>query len=208
MKSLLFTFGLAVITSPTFAQTDAPKLPARWQTTIEMGVLGGRVRPDQPTYGGGGWYYTPIGYVPQRQAGNRIGLTIHTFMGYTLNKHVVTGVATGVDYYNNSAIIPVSGAVRGDLLGLDRRVMPFYLLETGYGFRGPNPHDEQMKGGWLWSSGVGLRISKGNNTGFLVSAGYRHQRSRQVADVDGVQVLSQVEYRQYNRLFFRMGFSF
>ncbi len=208
MKARLLLFVFATVSSLVHAQTDEPKLLTRWQSTVEMGVLGGRVRPDQPTYGGGGWYYYPINYLPQRSAGNRIGLTIHTFIGYTINKHVVTGVATGVDYYNNSVIIPVSAAVRGDLLRRDRRIMPFYALETGYGFRGPNPHDEQMKGGWLWRSGVGLRINKGNGTGFLVSAGYQHQRSRQVADVDGVQVLSQVEYRQYNRLFFRMGFSF
>ncbi len=192
------------------AQTDPPKRDSRWQTTVEMGILAGRVRPDVPvTYYGGGWFPTPRpSELPQRPTGNRIGMTISLFSGYVINKHLTTGVSTGVDYYNNSVYIPIAAALRGDLLGGNRRVMPFYALDGGYSLRGPNPHGKQSKGGWLWSPGIGLRINKGNGTGFLISAGYRHQQARQVAEVDGEQVLSQIEYRRYNRLYFRMGFSF
>lgn len=205
---LLLVLAVGIIRSVT-AQNETARRFNHWQGAIEMGVLGGRVQPDAPTYPyyGGGWYY-PNPYATLRPTGNRIGLTIHTFVGYKQSARLVTGVATGVDYYNNTALFPVAAALRGDLLWSNRRITPFYALEGGYAFRGPNPHDRQLKGGWLWSPGLGLRINKGNGTGFLVSAGYRHQQARQVADVDGTYTLSQVEYRRYNRLYFRLGFSF
>jgi len=121
---------------------------------------------------------------------------------------LVTGLATGVDYYNNSAFFPLAAHVQGDLFGRERRLSPFYTLEGGYAFRGPNPHDNDLHGGLLWSPGLGLRINKGNGTGFLVSAGYRHQQARHDTPVDGVYTLSQTEDRRYNRLYFKMGFSF
>ncbi|MVM29877.1 hypothetical protein GO755_07525 [Spirosoma sp. HMF4905] len=206
---LLLIFGLSA--EFTQAQTESAKT-SRWRTTVQMGIQAGRVRPDQPNaypyYGD--YIYLPnyYNYSPIRAAGNRIGLTINTFVGYTLRPQLITGLALGVDYYNNSAFIPVAAAIQGDLFGRSKRLTTFYSLESGYAIAGPNPHDSELKGGWLWSPGLGLRINKGNGTGFLISAGYKHQEARQVASVDGVQVLSQIENRSYNRLFFRMGFSF
>ncbi len=176
-----------------------------------MGIQAGRVRPDQRNsypYMGYGYLPNYYNYSPIRAAGNRIGLTIHAFMGYRVQPRLTAGLATGVDYYNNSAFFPVAAAIQGDIFKRVKRVTPFYSLESGYAFAGPNPHDNELKGGWLWSPGVGIRINKGNGTGFLISAGYKHQQAKQVASVDGVQVLSQIEYRSYNRLYFKMGFSF
>lgn len=207
MKTVLIAFGCLL----SFVATAQPEPLAknhRWLTTVDMGVQLGRVRPDQPNYyGGWGWYGAPT-YIPQRSAGNRIGLTIHAFTGYPIRSWLIPGLATGVDYYNNSAFFPLAAAVQGNLSGTQRRISPYYSLESGYAFRGPNPHNDELSGGWLWSPGLGLRINKGNGTGFLVSAGYRHQQAQHNAPVDGIYILSQVENRRYNRIYFRMGFSF
>ncbi len=209
MKRLYTVLLFFLVSLFAHGQTE-PTKQSRWQTTVQMGIQAGRVQPDQPTYPnyGYGYYTNYYNLYPQRPTGNRIGLTIHAFSGYRVRSRLTAGLATGVDYYNNSAFIPVAAAIQGDIGKQTKRITPFYSLESGYAFRGPNPHDKELKGGWLWSPGVGLRINKGNGTGFLISAGYKHQRARQEAAVDGVQVLSQVEYRSYNRLYFRMGFSF
>ncbi|GAB2599441.1 hypothetical protein [Spirosoma areae] len=201
---------LSLLTQFVHAQTGPAKV-SRWKATVEMGVQMGRVRPDPPTvYPYYDYVYSPYyyNYSPIRGAGNRIGLTIHTFAGYTVQPQLVAGLALGVDYYNNSAFLPIAAAIQGDIFGRTKRLTPFYSLESGYAIAGPNPHESELKGGWLWSPGVGLRINKGNGTGFVISAGYKHQQARHTASVDGVQVLSQIEYRSYNRLYFRMGFSF
>ncbi|WP_460996098.1 hypothetical protein [Spirosoma harenae] len=204
---------LSLLVSAAYAQTE-PAHPSHWRTTIEMGVQMGRVRPDQtnayPYYDYGYISYIPYypSYSPNRAAGNRIGLTIHAFAGYIFRPQLVTGLTVGVDYFNNSAFLPIAAAVQGDLFGSKKRVTTFYTLESGYAIAGPNPHDNELKGGWLWSPGVGLRINKGNGTGFLISAGYKHQQAKHIASVDGVQILSQEENRAYNRIYFRMGFSF
>lgn len=197
-----------LVTLWAHAQTE-PAKTSRLLTTVAMGVQFGRVQPDQPNWNYGyGYYPNYYNLYPQRPAGNRIGLTIHTFVGYTLQPRLTPGLTLGVDYYNNSAFFPVAAAIQGNIFRRTQRITPFYSLESGYAFRGPNPHGSELKGGWLWSPGVGIRINKGNGTGFLISAGYKHQEARQVASVDGVQTLSQMEYRHYNRLYFRMGFSF
>lgn len=207
MKAVIFFVAALLLTTPSKSQPEPQKNVTYWLTTIQMGVTTGRVRPDQPTYNGGyyGGYYPHQG---QREAGNRIGLTIHVFSGYRWSNRLVTGLATGVDYYNNSAFFPLAGHVQGDLFNRERRLSPFYTLEGGYAFRGPNPHGTDLHGGLLWSPGFGVRINKGNGTGFIVSAGYRHQQARYDTPVDGVYTLSQTEDRRYNRLYFRMGFSF
>lgn len=212
MKTFICLF-FCLLTLSAQAQIEPANI-SRWRVNVEMGVQAGRVRPDQPqTYPYYGSIYYPnyypnSSYSPIRPAGNRIGLTLHAFTGYVLRPQLLTGITFGVDYYNNSAFLPIAAAVQGDLFGRQKRLTPFYNLEGGYAIAGPNPHDNELKGGWLWSPGVGLRINKGNGTGFLISAGYKHQQARQIIPVDGVVVLSQVEYRSYNRLYFRMGFSF
>ncbi|WP_420149806.1 hypothetical protein [Spirosoma sp.] len=208
----VFTFIIfGLLAHCAYAQTESPKTTP-WRITVQMGIQAGRVRPDQPNAYP---YYDYYGYLPRyynyypiRGAGNRIGLTIQAFTGYSFRPWLTTGLSFGVDYYNNSAFLPVAAAVQGDIVGSKKRITPFYTLESGYAIAGPNPHDNELKGGWLWSPGLGLRINKGNGTGFLISAGYKHQQAKQIASVDGVQTLSQIEYRNYNRLYFRMGFSF
>ena len=198
-----------LLTQYVYAQTELKK-SSPWRVTVQMGIQAGRVQPDVPVatpYYGYGYIYSPS-YYPIRSAGNRIGLTINAFTGYSFRPWLTTGLALGVDYYNNSAFLPIAAAIQGDIFGHTKRLTTFYSLESGYAIAGPNPHDNELKGGWLWSPGIGLRINKGNGTGFLISAGYKHQEARQIASVDGVQTLSQIEYRHYNRLYFRMGFSF
>lgn len=194
-----------------YGQDRIPKV-RHWRTTVQMGVQAGRVRPDaiRQNYGYylSSLYYPPTYYQPQRAAGNRIGLTIYATHSYIFSPRVSVGIASGVDYYNNSAFFPVAATFQGDFFSSERRLSPFYSLESGYAFRGLNPHDKELTGGWLWSPGLGVRINKGNGTAFLISGGYKHQEARQTASVDGVLTLSQVEHRRYNRLFFRMGFSF
>ena len=159
------------------AQTSRPTV-SHWRTTVEMGVQTGRVRPDNPpiTYYSS-WYY-PSTYYPIRPAGNRIGLTIHATHSYILAPKLSAGLAAGVDYYNNSAFFPIAAVFQGDLTRQERRLTLFYSLEGGYALRGPNPHNKELKGGLLWSPGLGVRINKGNETAFLVSAGYKHQEAR------------------------------
>lgn len=211
MKHLISLVLGLLLTVASKAQPVPQKKVTRWLTTVQMGVTTGRVRPDAPTYNGyNGYYggYYQSSYSSQRAAGNRIGLTIHVFSGYRWSNRLVTGLATGVDYYNNSAFFPLTGHVQGDVFNRPRRLSPFYTLEGGYAFRGPNPHNNNLHGGMVWSPGLGVRINKGNGTGFLISAGYRHQQARYDTPVDGIYTISQTEDRRYNRLYFRMGFSF
>ena len=210
MKIQLTILLICALARVVCAQPGSPK-PRYWCTTVEMGVQTGRVRPDALSQNYGyGYYpgYYPVSYQLQRPTGNRIGLTIHATHSYVFSPRASVGVTSGIDYYNNSAFFPVAATFQGDFFSSKRRLAPFYSLESGYAFRGPNPHEKELSGGWLWSPGVGVRINKGNGTAFLISAGYKHQEARQTASVDGVQTLSQIEYLRYNRLFFRMGFSF
>lgn len=193
-------FGQSIPDPTTWAKWEAP----RWRTNIEVGVQVGQVRPDATNYYGG--YYP---YYPTRPSGNRYSLSIHGFTGYRIKPTIVAGATAGVDWYSQSQFFPVGAAVQGDVLkGRNRRVTPFYNVESGYAFRGINPHGNDLKGGWFWAPGVGIRINTGNHTGFIISTGYKQQRARQESPVDGVYTISQVEYRRYNRVYFRMGFSF
>lgn len=199
----LICLSIALLASGSLAvaqTTDAP----RWQTTIQVGVQAGQVRPDVNT-NNGGWYYP---YYPVRPAGNRYSLSIYGTTNYAVRSWLRTGLSAGIDWYSQTQLFPVAASLEGRLPKKNQRVSPFVNLESGYAFRGINPHGRDLSGGWLVSPGAGLRINTGNNTGFVISAGYKHQRASQRTPVDGTYTLSQVEYRHYNRIYFRMGFSF
>ncbi len=190
---------------------------SHWQTDITFGVQAGKVNTESSPnsyWAGGGDFIAPVYqpayyyYYPVDATRNRYGLSIQVFEGYRLNHWLIPGITAGVDWYDNTQLFPVAIGVRGDLLKNERRIMPFYSLESGYGFRGFSYHGNQLHGGWSWSPGVGIRIKTGNKTAYIVSVGYKHQEAKLVSPTDGYTTLSLIETRRYNRLFFRMGFSF
>lgn len=123
-----------------------------------------------------------------------------TVNGYKLNQYAFTGIGVGVDLYATQTIIPVFGSFRGDIRK-DGSVIPFYFLDAGYGFNitQNSSAGEDFKGGLMYAAGLGMKIPFNRTAGFLLSMGYRYQRSEYLQN-------SATKTVTYSRLAIRAGF--
>ncbi len=102
--------------------------------------------------------------------------SFQTVNGYSFNNHLFTGFGIGIDLYATETVIPLFASIRGDILN-DAGFMPFYYIDGGYGWNITNTIENiNYSGGLLFASGIGFKKGFNNQTGFLISAGYRLQK--------------------------------
>lgn len=126
--------------------------------------------------------------------------SFQTLLGYKITSSFVAGIGAGADLYATQTILPTFVTLRKDLIQ-----KPGYSLfcfgDGGYGWNITQETETgtAYKGGPLYAAGLGFRIPFSVNAGFLLSFGYRYQKTT-VTEND---LPSPVIYR---RLALRAGF--
>jgi hypothetical protein len=124
--------------------------------------------------------------------------------GYYFDRYLFLGLGLGADLYAVQTFVPVLLSARGDLSKKAISKIPFYFLEGGYSINATSNDlgtQQVFKGGATWSAGLGYKILFNQSTGFIISAGYRYQLSREkTKGLENNQV--------FNRLSLRAGFTF
>jgi hypothetical protein len=120
--------------------------------------------------------------------------------GYKFSQLAFIGLGAGVDLYATQTVIPLFGTLRGDL-SRKGSIIPFYFLDAGYGFNITENSDasKDFKGGLLYAGGFGVKIPFNRSAGFLLSVGYRFQRTSFMQDAGDRNI-------DYRRLALRAGF--
>lgn len=151
-------------------------------------------------------HYTELGPLAMsNRASNGVTTSAFSFQatnGYKFNQWVYTGLGIGADLYAVQTFVPFVLSLRGDFTSKGPKI-PFYFLEGGYGINATSNDVDSVRfgGGATFSAGIGLKILFSANTGFVIGAGYRFQRSS--VTQTGLEKLE-----DFNRLTLRAGFSF
>jgi hypothetical protein len=126
--------------------------------------------------------------------------SFQTVNGYKLSQYAMLGLGLGADLYATQTILPVFGSFRGDL-SKQGSVTPFYFGDAGYGINitQNSANGTAFKGGLLYALGLGLKIPFNRANGFLLSAGYRYQKTSYTTGNSSTEVF-------YKRLAIRAGF--
>ena len=131
--------------------------------------------------------------------------TAQFYNGYRFNKLIAVGGTIGFDFYDNALVTPVTLGLRGEFLST--RVSPIYSLDAGYGLTTLSAEnaEQEIEGGWMYSSALGLRANTGNSTAFMFTVGLKNQRIETQSTSWNRTVDQKINYK---RLTLRMGFMF
>ncbi|MBC7920133.1 MAG: hypothetical protein H7Z75_03500 [Ferruginibacter sp.] len=171
--------------------------------------------PDEKNirYRGRGFgHYTELGALATRNTSgftNPSAFSFQTVNGFKFNQFLYAGLGVGIDLFDNQSLLPLFGSLRGDLT---RRgsVLPYYFADLGYGAN-ITGRDEMnfpartYSGGALFAAGLGIKAIFNRNTGFLLSVGYRSQKTSFRTDN---QFGSTDTKANFQRLALRAGFAF
>ncbi|KYP15422.1 hypothetical protein [Flavihumibacter sp. CACIAM 22H1] len=126
--------------------------------------------------------------------------SFQTINGYKFSQAAMVGFGTGVDLYATQTVVPLFASFRGDLSSKGT-VLPFYFIDAGYGANITQnaPNGEDFKGGLLYAAGLGVKIPFNRSAGFLLSMGYRYQKTSSERGLDKFETT-------YRRLAIRAGF--
>jgi hypothetical protein len=126
--------------------------------------------------------------------------SLQTINGYRFSQYAMTGIGAGADLYAAQTILPVFGSFRGDI-ATSGTVLPFYFAEAGNGFNitQNSSGGQSFKGGLMYAAGLGIKIPFNRNAGFLLSMGYRYQKTSYTFQNTGQDIL-------YKRIAVRAGF--
>jgi len=126
--------------------------------------------------------------------------SFQTVNGYKFNQFVMLGAGVGADLYATQTIVPVFATFRGDI-NHNGSAIPFYFIDAGYGVNITQKSADatNFKGGLLYAAGLGLKIPFNKTAGFLLSLGYRYQKTSYDRNNEPTEVL-------YKRLALRAGF--
>ncbi|MEO7119636.1 MAG: hypothetical protein ABIY62_00990 [Ginsengibacter sp.] len=126
--------------------------------------------------------------------------SFQTINGYKFSQHAMLGLGLGADLYATQTILPVFGSFRGDI-SKGGSVIPFYFADAGYGINitQNSANSTAFKGGVMYALGLGIKIPFNRGAGFLLSAGYRYQKTSYTISNSSTDVL-------YKRLAIRAGF--
>jgi small nuclear ribonucleoprotein (snRNP)-like protein len=173
---------------------------------VDTLIIQKRVNPNIQYKKKGFVHYTELGPLAMsNRASNGVTTSAFSFQttnGYKFNQWVYTGLGIGADLYAVQTFVPVVLSLRGDFTSKGSKI-PFYFLEGGYGFNATSNDVDNVRfgGGATFSAGLGLKLLFNDNTGFVIGAGYRFQRS-------SVTQLGLDKLEDFNRLTLRAGFSF
>ena len=151
-------------------------------------------------------HYTELGPLAgSNRASNGVTTSAFSFQtvnGYKFNQYLFTGIGIGADLYAVQTFIPIVLSIRGDLTKRGSKV-PFYFVEGGYSLNATSNDVDGIKyqGGNTLAIGLGLKILFQENTGFVIGAGYRFQRSELLEK-------GKITIEDFDRLTLRIGFSF
>ena len=126
--------------------------------------------------------------------------SFQTVNGYKFSQYAMAGIGVGADLYATQTVLPVFASFRGDLLKTGS-VIPFYFADGGYGINITQNSDNgtAFKGGIMYAAGLGVKIPFNRSAGFLLSFGYRYQKTSYTYSNIATGVT-------YNRLAVRAGF--
>jgi len=129
--------------------------------------------------------------------------SFQTLIGYKFRSSLLPGLGAGADLYATQTILPIFATLRGDLLQKPNYSL-FAFADAGYGInitqRSSTPAiTTTYQGGLLYAAGLGVRIPFNASAGFLLSLGYRYQKTT----ITTAEIPSPVIYR---RLALRAGF--
>ncbi len=150
-------------------------------------------------------HYTELGPLAgSNRASNGVTTSAFSFQtvnGYKFNQYLFTGIGIGADLYAVQTFIPIVLSVRGDFTKEGNKI-PFYFVEGGYGINATSNDVDGIKyqGGNSFAAGLGLKILFQENTGFVIGAGYRFQRSELLEK-------GKTTIEDFGRLTLRIGFS-
>ncbi len=151
-------------------------------------------------------HYTELGPLAgSNRASNGVTTSAFSFQtvnGYKFNQYFFTGIGIGADLYAVQTFVPIVLSVRGDFTKKGNKI-PFYFVEGGYSINATSNDVDGIKyqGGNTFAAGLGLKILFNENTGFVIGAGYRFQRSELVEK-------TKTTIEDFDRLTLRIGFSF
>lgn len=151
-------------------------------------------------------HYTELGPLAMsNRASNGVTTSAFSFQttnGYKFNQYLFTGVGVGADLYAVQTFVPIVLSIRGDFTKTGNKI-PFYFVEGGYSINATSNDVAGItyQGGNTFAAGIGLKILFQENTGFVIGAGYRFQRSELVEK-------TKTTIEDFNRLTLRIGFSF
>jgi hypothetical protein len=126
--------------------------------------------------------------------------SFQTVNGYKFCQYAMAGIGIGADLYATQTVLPVFASFRGDL-SKNSSVIPFYFGDAGYGINITQNSDNgtAFKGGIMYAAGLGIKIPFNRSAGFLLSFGYRYQKTSYTYNNTSTDVI-------YNRLAIRAGF--
>jgi len=122
--------------------------------------------------------------------------------GYRFHRLLAAGAGIGVNFYQESHLIPLYAELRGELL--NQQLTPFYVVQAGYGLPlsgqikdeqawGPNA---QADGGWMYGAGLGLAVHTAK-VSWLFGMGIRLQQNRtHYFDWAGTSISDQLTHRR------------
>lgn len=174
-----------------------PEEPARWKSSFNpaffnntmVGIISGKSSEEDP----------PLA-----------SLTLETVNGIRLYRYFAVGMGIGYDQYNTTAVLPFFLSVRGDVL--QGWITPFYFIDSGYGPAWDSREDEfnweiwDVKGGFMFHAGAGLKIYGGQRLNVMVTLGYKRQKVEYSSA--GWWGGTNVTDRSFNRMSFRLGIGF
>ena len=218
MKTLSILLISTLYISTALAQVTEEELPKKQYPFVnitEIGGLFGRVKA--PSYYYGPYYYASSSsfYPPPSgqnyQVRNVANITLQTFNGVYINPKTAVGITTGIDWYNNTLIVPLELGIRRQLF--QRKTSGAAIiasLDAGYGttwFHEDNP-DSKTTGGLAISPTIGYRIPNRSGSAWVLNFGYKHQS----VTINNTQEFDEnylsIENRNHNRLVVRLGFEF
>lgn len=132
--------------------------------------------------------------------------------GYKMNRWINVGAGSGFEFYNfenNTAFIPLFAEVKGELA--DWKVVPFYSMEMGIGFRMKSKNDswENKPKGFYFRPQLGWKFKGKNDFATTLGFGYLLQKSSEDYDYSwGEEIYREKIKRTFQRYFFQVGFEF
>jgi hypothetical protein len=126
--------------------------------------------------------------------------SFQTVNGYKFSQYAMTGMGIGADLYATQTLLPVFVSFRGDI-SKTGSVIPYYFADAGYGINitQNSANSTAFKGGPMYAIGLGLKIPFNRTAGFLLSLGYRYQKTSYDYNNVSTDFI-------YNRLAIRAGF--
>ncbi len=144
---------------------------------------------------------------------SRVNFTIQTYNGVKIYKNLSLGITTGIDWFSQYQIVPISLGLRvssGD--SKVKKVKTFAGFDAGYGFMWLNDKSnerQEINGGLAISPMVGLLIPTGGNANFILSIGYKRNLYHTKITTGSLEFpyITETDYN-LNRMAIRFGVNF